>query len=72
MPQFDGKGPQGKGPLTGRGEGECEDAKERSDDLPPQRGLGFGRGRGNSVGRGRRGGWRFWRRNTGQQNQQDK
>ena len=30
MPRFDGTGPQGKGPKTGRGMGKCQDKK------PPQ------------------------------------
>ena len=38
MPNFDKKGPQGKGPRTGRGLGKCEDAK-----LKNSRGLGRGR-----------------------------
>ncbi len=27
MPNFDGTGPQGQGPLTGRGRGHCRDIK---------------------------------------------
>ena len=27
MPQFDGTGPQGKGPKTGRGRGDCNDVR---------------------------------------------
>ncbi|MDD3263524.1 MAG: DUF5320 domain-containing protein [Candidatus Nanoarchaeia archaeon] len=34
MPRFDGTGPEGKGPLTGRKMGNC-------DGLPEKRGLGF-------------------------------
>jgi hypothetical protein len=46
MPNKDGTGPEGKGPLTGRGFGKCEGAK------PCPRGRGRGMGRG--AGRGRR------------------
>ncbi|NCD01156.1 hypothetical protein EOL94_03635 [bacterium] len=42
MPNMDGKGPQGKGPLTGRGMGNCEGANKDEN---------FGRG----MGRGCRG-----------------
>jgi len=27
MPRFDKTGPQGKGPKTGRGQGDCDDKK---------------------------------------------
>ncbi|MDD5099285.1 MAG: DUF5320 domain-containing protein, partial [Candidatus Colwellbacteria bacterium] len=37
MPRFDGTGPAGQGPMTGRGMGPC--------------GRGFGRGRGCGFGR---------------------
>lgn len=49
MPNQDGTGPQGKGPLTGRRMGTCEDAEPLQ-----QRGLGQGRGFGPGLGRGRR------------------
>ena len=45
MPQNDGTGPMGQGPLTGRGFGPCA------------RGFGFRRGFGKGFGRGM--GWRF-------------
>ena len=45
MPNFDGKGPDGKGPLTGRKLGKCGGA------TPSARGVG--RGRGSNAGRGR-------------------
>jgi uncharacterized protein len=51
MPKFDGTGPDGEGPLSGRGMGKCEGAKEAS------RGRRDGTGRGlgqNGGGRGRR------------------
>ncbi|MBN2102071.1 MAG: DUF5320 domain-containing protein [Candidatus Aenigmarchaeota archaeon] len=40
MPGFDGTGPRGIGPMTGRGMGPCG------------RGMGFGRGAGRGFGRG--------------------
>ncbi len=59
MPAGDKTGPEGMGPMTGRGAGYCS-----SDDVPgyanpmPGRGLGMGRGqwfrRGRGGGRGRR------------------
>lgn len=39
MPRFDGTGPAGQGPLTGRGLGPCG------------RGMGWGRGYGTGYGR---------------------
>jgi len=41
MPGYNGFGPQGRGPLTGRGFGSCRDS-----------GRGFRRGFGRSSGRG--------------------
>ena len=46
MPNLDGTGPQGKGPVTGRGLGKCEDTKPRAD-------RGSGRGLGQGPDRGR-------------------
>lgn len=43
MPRFDGTGPQGQGPRTGRGMGPCG------------RGLGWGRGLWSGRGHGFRG-----------------
>ncbi|MEM0372613.1 MAG: DUF5320 domain-containing protein [archaeon] len=40
MPALDGKGPRGRGPLTGRGMGPCAGAR------------GYGRGYGIGFGRG--------------------
>ncbi len=45
MPNKDGTGPQGKGPKTGRQEGNCEGAQ-------PIRGQGIGQGQGNGQGQG--------------------
>lgn len=53
MPGFDGTGPMGGGPMTGRGMGYCSGAR-------PAAGAGFGYGRGGrfgfGFGRGGRGG----------------
>ena len=65
MPRFDGSGPQGEGPLTGRGAGRCTPGQPKIgvQDVPmvgrrPLFGIfrrGAGRGRGvGSRGRGRR------------------
>lgn len=48
MPYRDETGPQGQGPLTGRGFGPCGDGRGF------RGGSGFGRGRGR--------GFRFWSR----------
>ena len=50
MPGGDQTGPQGFGPRTGRGLGDCGVTDQ------PRPGFGFGRGRG----------WRNWARVTGQ------
>lgn len=51
----DRRGPDGRGPMTGRGLGYCA-GNDRSghqvDALPPGRGLGRGAGRGYGRGRG--------------------
>jgi hypothetical protein len=49
MPGFDRKGPEGKGPMTGRKMGYCGGNKPDTD-VP--RGRGFGRGEGFGAGRG--------------------
>ena len=41
MPAFDGTGPQGKGPLTGRGMGSCKGGVGRQGGM--RRGFGCGR-----------------------------
>jgi len=57
----DGTGPQGQGPMTGRGAGYCAGYDRPGYANPvPGRGVGFGRG---WFGRGR--GWRNWYRATG-------
>lgn len=51
MPAFDKTGPQGQGPLTGRGMGPCGQGRGFG------RGMGFGRCRGYGRGLGRYFGW---------------
>lgn len=51
MPNFDQTGPNGEGPLTGRGLGDCN---------TPRGGRGFGRGFGRGNGRGFFGGFKRW------------
>jgi len=56
MPNRDGTGPEGKGPRTGRGLGNCGNNTARNN-LSGQglgRGLGRGQGRGLGLGLGRR------------------
>ncbi len=68
MPRFDGTGPQGQGPMTGRGEGYCAMTLPESGQSPygyaglqgmPVRGSRFARWprpamrRGRAFGRGR-------------------
>ena len=43
MPRLDGTGPQGAGPMTGRGAGPCNNGQGRAN---------AGRGRGRGFGRG--------------------
>lgn len=47
MPAFDKTGPQGQGPMTGRGMGPCGGGRR----------MGFGRCRGYGRGLGRYFGW---------------
>jgi len=71
MPGFDGTGPEGRGPITGRGMGYCalpEDEYERIPRRGYGRGFGRGRGRGRGWGRGR--GMR-WRHRHGWRNRRD-
>jgi len=48
MPNLDGKGPEGKGPLTGRKLGKCDGATP----CPRGRTRGTGRGANRDFGRG--------------------
>ena len=49
MPRFDRTGPEGKGPMTGRGLGKCTDIENEDRDY-----YGYGYGLGGNRGRGRR------------------
>ena len=55
MPRGDRTGPEGQGPMTGRGRGKCN-PKDRASVSPDQGGMGLGRklgrGRGQGPGRG--------------------
>lgn len=62
MPGRDKRGPEGRGPMTGRGLGPCAGPERReetgTEELPRRGGgfgRGFGRGRGGGAGRGGRG-----------------
>ena len=54
MPQLNGTGPEGKGPKTGRGLGECK--KNSFTELLKKLGKGMGKRRksGGGEGRGKR------------------
>jgi len=54
MPGMNGTGPEGMGPQTGRGMGNCSSGVNVNDNQIPRRGMGqrFGCGRGRG-GRGR-------------------
>ncbi len=63
MPGLDGKGPEGEGPLTGRGRGRCNKQNKKRKDMNQEssdsgKGLqrrGFRRGKnGNEENTGRR------------------
>ncbi|MBD3156446.1 DUF134 domain-containing protein [Candidatus Peregrinibacteria bacterium] len=56
MPNQDGTGPNGEGPQTGRGMGNCDGAKPNNAKQPLRK--GFGRRPGFGRGAGRRGGGR--------------
>jgi hypothetical protein len=59
MPRGDRTGPQGQGPMTGRGRGKCN-SKNRASESPKQGVMGSGRkasrgwrqGSGQAAGRG--------------------
>ena len=61
MPRLDGTGPEGKGPRTGRGMGNCRfderDFRTRDGEEFLRGGM-FGRGRGRRGGRGFRNNFR--------------
>ena len=62
MPRFDGTGPNGQGPMTGRGMGQCNNAhpadnentiNEANHPTTQPLNQGFGRGYGRQAGFGR-------------------
>ena len=58
MPRGDRRGPDGRGPMTGRRAGYCAgyDVPGYANDRVPPMGMGRGLGRGGGLGRGRGGG----------------
>lgn len=62
MPRLDKTGPEGKGPKTGRGLGDCN--KNASKEMP----RGWWRGKFGRRGPGRR--WGFWNRENIQSDQE--
>lgn len=57
MPGFDGKGPRGDGPLTGRRMGRCDPSGNGNESMETNPPLGLGRGgRPRGCGRGFGGG----------------
>lgn len=68
MPGFDKTGPEGRGPLTGRGLGQCQGARPVGNGRGLGRGNGQGLGRGQGRGQGQGRGWRwpFWNTPTDQ------
>ncbi len=61
MPNKDGMGPEGKGPRTGRGLGNCQQRDDEQLDTtrPKKKGMGpCGNGTSRGEGRGNGGGWR--------------
>lgn len=57
MPNLDGTGPEGKGPMTGRRRGKCRDSEKNRDQNKNEYGMGRGRRGRGSFGRGRRRGF---------------
>ena len=54
MPRFDKTGPEGQGPITGRGKGNCRNQNENNQypkEDHTERGL-MGKGRGRRKGKG--------------------
>ena len=59
MPRGDRRGPDGIGPMTGRGLGYCNRYNDPGyTKQAPRGGMGFGRGFGQGAGYGRRFSWR--------------
>ena len=56
MPFRDRTGPEGRGPMTGRGSGYCGETNREEKIVAPVWSFGRGRGAGRGFGRGQ-GGW---------------
>ena len=70
MPRFDNTGPQGQGPMTGRGMGRCANVPRQ--DYGQEQGQRMGMGRGAGRGMGRRFCWYCpWSWFDGQDGSQD-
>lgn len=54
MPRGDGTGPEGKGPMTGRGLGNCNPKNDPTDTKSTSQKRGLGRRLGHRLGFGRR------------------
>ncbi|MBN2814144.1 MAG: DUF5320 domain-containing protein [Bacteroidales bacterium] len=54
MPHLNGTGPEGKGPKTGRGLGDCKDQSDAAKKTELGKGLGKRRKSGGGEGRGER------------------
>lgn len=54
MPQINGTGPDGKGPKTGRGLGECKKNSSEEEKNKLGKGLGKRRRSGGGTGKGKR------------------
>lgn len=52
MPGLSGTGPQGMGPMSGRGMGNCNPQNSTNNQNSPMFGRGMGFGRRGSFGRG--------------------
>ncbi|GMQ61587.1 DUF5320 domain-containing protein [Vallitalea maricola] len=65
MPRMDGTGPQGNGPLTGRGLGRCNDGKSKN---IGGNGIGFNRKRCDRLFLRRRNRGRFFNNSTDNDN----
>lgn len=60
MPGGNKTGPDGRGPMTGRRMGYCNDNEHPGSFYPnSNRSFGFGRGGGRGLGRGRGGGFQY-------------
>jgi len=53
MPSLNRKGPEGKGPMTGRKQGRCNPHADKTGEIDqePTPGKGLGRGRGQGQGK---------------------